>query len=539
VFDGLAASRGRTATAILLLAAASAAFPLLSPVAVATGACLAWNRRRAASAFPLKRPLWAGGLDPNQPHPVNGKPTADRGIAYLGACEDGAGAWLSGNDLRQHALVLGSDTSASREAMLGIAANALAWGGGFMLVDGLGDVSTFARVHALCQEAGRTKDLLVINFMTGNSAWQAGGGLDPKRLSMRMNPFATGSADILTQLVVSMMDDFGGDGAMWVGRATAMLSGVMRVLCWMRDVGSLELTAAEIRDHMSLRRIVEFADETLFPDIPDACRRCIRSYLGFLPGYQPERKERQSQTTLDHHGYLEMQFTRILGSLADVYGHIFAADGVDIDMHDVVLNRRILVIMLPVLEKSHDEILNLGKIVVSTLKGMMGGTLGSHLEGRWEDVVESRPHNGRTPFVCMFGDCGYYMVSGMALMAAQARSMGFSMVYESQDVASLRRLNDREADSVIANTSTKIFVHREEAVAEMLPSASGVVGSEARGGRGWTAPPPAPGDGRSMIVHGDRTALVRMFVPGAEPPARRIAPNDLVTPAPPGGGDGP
>ena len=40
-------------------------------------------------------------------------------------------------------------------------------------------------------------------------------------------------------------------------------------------------------------------------------------------------------------------------------------------VEDVVLNRRILVVLLPALEKSPDELSNLGKIIVSSLKAMM------------------------------------------------------------------------------------------------------------------------------------------------------------------------
>src|SRR5690606_25017035 len=124
---------------------------------------------------------------------------------------------------------------------------------------------------------------------------------------------------------------------------------------------------------------------------------------------------------------------------------------------------RILVIMLPALEKAGDEIANLGKIVVANLKGMMGGTLGSQIEGSWFDVVENRPTSSPSPFLCILDEVGYYTVEGMALMAAQARSLGFSMIYASQDIPAMLRLNDKEAKSIIANTNTKIFMRTEEA----------------------------------------------------------------------------
>lgn len=345
------------------------------------------------------------------------------------------------------------------EALLSFAANALSWGSGFLFCDGKGDVALFAKVYAMARRFGREDDLLVLNFMNGNEDVGAAGG---RLRSNTMNPFATGSSDGLTQMVVSLMDEVGGDGAMWKGRATAMLTGVMRALCFLRDNGLLDLNVGEIRDHMSLKRIISLGDEKEYPDIPAHIRKSIKSYLSSLPGYQEDKKEKQAQTTLDQHGYLEMQFTKILGSLADVYGHIFYTPYGQVDMHDVVLNRRILVIMLPALEKSGDEIANLGKIVVATLKGMMGGTLGSRLEGNWADVVENRPTNSPSPFLCILDEVGYYTVEGMALMAAQARSLGFSMIYASQDIPAMKRLNEKEAASIIANTNTKVFMRTEE-----------------------------------------------------------------------------
>jgi len=233
-------------------------------------------------------------------------------------------------------------------------------------------------------------------------------------------------------------------------------------MCWLRDQGYLDLNVAEIRDHIDLKRIIELGDENKYPDLPPSIRKSVRSYLTSLPGYQEEKKDKQPQTTLDQHGYLQMQFTKILSSLADVYGHIFSTPYGEVDMYDVVLGRRLLVIMLPALEKSGDEIANLGKIVVATLKGMMGSTLGSKLEGNWKDVVENRPTNSPSPFLCILDEVGYYTVDGMALMAAQARSLGFAMVYASQDLPAMKRTNEKEAAPIIANTSTKIFMKTEE-----------------------------------------------------------------------------
>src|SRR6185369_14257792 len=115
------------------------------------------------------------------------------------------------------------------------------------------------------------------------------------------------------------------------------------------------------------------------------------------------------------HGYLSMQFTRSMQSLGDDYGFIFETPAADVDMLDVVLNRRILVVLIPALEKSGDETANLGKIISSTLKGMMGQTLGSTVEGNTATVIENKVTTSSTPFMAIFDEVGYYAAQGMAV----------------------------------------------------------------------------------------------------------------------------
>jgi TraM recognition site of TraD and TraG len=50
----------------------------------------------------------------------------------------------------------------------------------------------------------------------------------------------------------------------------------------------------------------------------------------------------------------------------------------------------------------------------------------------------------------------------MAIMAAQGRSLGFSLVFATQDIPAMLRENDKEAKSIIANTTNKIFLRLEE-----------------------------------------------------------------------------
>ena len=96
-----------------------------------------------------------------------------------------------------------------------------------------------------------------------------------------------------------------------------------------------------------------------------------------------------------------MQLTRAFTSLADTYGHILRTELAEVDFRDVVLNRRILVVLLPALEKSPEELSNLGKIIVASLKAMMASGLGEEVEGEYREVIERKPTNSPTP-LCVF-----------------------------------------------------------------------------------------------------------------------------------------
>lgn len=343
------------------------------------------------------------------------------------------------------------------ESLLSLAFNSLVQGSGLIYVDGKGDVGLFSKIFSMARRVGREDDILVINYMTGSRDVL---GPQENKLSNTLNPFAQGSSGGLTELLVSLMDDGGSDG-MWKGRAISLISAIMMALCHMRDTDGLLLDIDVIREHLILDNIIKLNKRR---DLPANIRQSIRGYLVSLPGFQ-EGAPKQNETALEQHGYLQMQFTRLLGSLSDTYGYIFKTNLGEVDFKDVVLNRRILVVLLPALEKSSDELANLGKIIVACLKQMMAEGLGNKLEGTHDDVIETRPTKSPTPFVCILDEYGYYSVKGAAVMPAQARSLGFSMIFAGQDYAAFKKGDEKEAESIVANCNIKIFMKLEDPMA--------------------------------------------------------------------------
>jgi intracellular multiplication protein IcmO len=388
------------------------------------------------------------------------------GIMYLGNTDPyREEVWFSNSDARTHVLYLGTTGSGKTEGLKSMATNALSWSSGFVYIDGKADTDLWSSLSQLVRRFGRDDDLLVLNYMTGNS--------DRKAPSNTMNPFSSGSASYLTNMLVSLMPEAEGDNAMWKERAVSLLGSLIPALTWKRDNQDIPLSVGVIRQSLTLGSVVKMSrDES----IPENVRKGIKGYLETLPGYVdaafddegrdkpmgPDQPMIDTTTAKTQHGYLSMQFTRSLQSLADDYGYIFDSQAADVDMVDVVLNRRIMVVLIPALEKSGDETANLGKIVASTIKGMMGSTLGSTVEGESATVIENKPTHSSTPFMTIFDEVGYYTAQGMAVMAAQARSLGFSLIFSAQDLPSLEKRVKEEARSIAANCNIKIFGKLED-----------------------------------------------------------------------------
>ncbi|MDF3055211.1 MAG: icmO [Gammaproteobacteria bacterium] len=462
------------AVSVFLFCLAALAFfmPVLAEVAFVIAFFSFWFSVTRKPTLPFRMPRRAKQLDYNDISPANNKPRQARGIYFLGnELKTKHELWFTNDDMRTHMLIFGSTGSGKTEALVSIAYNALLQGSGFIYVDGKGDNSLFAKVFSMVRSMGREDDMLLINFMTGAKDII---GPQKSRLSNTINPFSTGSSSMLSQLVTSLMDSggAGGDGDMWKGRAINFVEAIMKVLVAMRDSGNILLDANSIRNYFTLDRIEPMVMDKVFvrdgqdpvslEHMPDVVMDPINNYLFNLPGYNKQNKGKQVSQVWEQHGYITMQLTRVFGSLADTYGHIMRINLAEVDLHDVVLNRRILVVLLPALEKSPDELSGLGKVIIASLKAMMAAGLGDAVEGTYRDVIQKKPTTSPTPYLCILDEYGYYAVKGFAVVPAQARSLGFSVIFAGQDLPAFQKASKEEALSIGANTNIKICMKLED-----------------------------------------------------------------------------
>lgn len=403
------------------------------------------------------------------------KDKGGKGAWFIGnAMDTGEELWTTDDIMRRHMLIFGTTGSGKTVTLEGYIYQAIAHGSGVIFVDGKADPKTWFDVYSMAKMCNRENDVRVLNFITGSGMEKLVGFSDEEIElcgqihSNTFNPFSQGNSDTLTELVVSLMRPEGsGDGGMWRGRAEAMVRALMRALCELRDRGLINLSVDSLRSYMTLEKI-GVLDQN--PDLPEAAKMQIKAYLDELPGYRPgmecdegsqERMQFMEQAEKQH-GFLTMQFTELLGLLSGTYKHIFDVEQGEIDFQDVVYNRRILLVMLPALEKSPSSLANLGRICVAGIKNALSVSLKGQLTGSKREIVDSRPTNSDTALLAIMDEYGSYAVEGFGDVVAQARSLGVSAIFAGQDYPSFTKGSEIEAKRIWANTGIKMFLKTED-----------------------------------------------------------------------------
>ena len=413
-----------------------------------------WVLTRAPK-LPIRLPKSAARPDYSNPQPGTRKAKPANGTIFIGWSIDGHELWATAEDMRQHMTIPGTTGAGKTTAILSLLSNALMQGSGFVLVDGKGDRDLFGKVLAMARRFGREDDVRVLNFMVAS-------GLKD---SHTFNPFLTGNADAIRELLASQLGEQSPSDANGVfrERAVALIGTISPVLVWLRDHKGIPLNIEVIRFSVELRWIWKLAMQKkalirnpdtgvereiyLDGEIPEEITWPLRSYLGELPGFDPTMPldKQKGDEPSKQHGFAQFYFTPTFTQLAVSLGHIFRVESGDIDMRDIVLNRRILVVNLPALENSDATLAALGKLVVSSLRAMMAQLLGGSLEGAYTEA--DKPGMGPSPFFVVLDELAYYATTGLDRMLAQGRSMNISFILGFQEVSGIwARLGEENGD---------------------------------------------------------------------------------------------
>lgn len=366
--------------------------------------------------------------------------------------------WTKLETALRHILVLGTTGAGKSEFLLStFFSHVFAKGVGGIYNDGKGTAELAYRVFSAGRMLGQEDDVLILNYTKENTAER----VDPANFqSHTCAPFSTGSSDNGTQLTVSLMpEDSGGGNKVFQESAVALIAVLFPALTDLRELGIVSITPAIIQKYSDYLRFCELMRNPL---ISNASREgmigFIRTRSGFTEG---KPADKQPEEVTKQFGFAQAYFTRALQLLAQSYRNIYNEPAADVDFTDIILNDRVLVNILPSMSKSPQEMGNLGKLNLSSIRAGLSIGLGADIQGTYEEVVEALPTNTEIPVMCINDEIAFYLAEGFMITSAQARSLKMIMIFSSQEFASIMDANKKEGEQMWANTRLKFLMASE------------------------------------------------------------------------------
>ena len=283
--------------------------------------------------LPFRMPLGLSGTDKGDPLPGRRGYARPEGIFFLGnRVQDQKELWLKANDILTHCLLFGTTGSGKTETLVSLSYNALATGSGLFYIDPKASPKLAVQIWQMARFLGRDDDFRVLNYGTSGKVK----GKTPRRLSNTNNPFTFGSAEALTQLLVSLMPASDGANSIFADKAQALISGVMYALVDLRDKGLLKLSTSVIRESLALEKCVALA---LRAELDEESRASIHAALGTCGWIAGREMKDQPQSFAEQFGYAQSYFGKALSSLTDTYSHIYGAEDGEVDFADAIMQQ--------------------------------------------------------------------------------------------------------------------------------------------------------------------------------------------------------
>jgi hypothetical protein len=119
--------------------------------------------------------------------------------------------------------------------------------------------------------------------------------------------------DIVSMFNLMLENNGGVD--LWTKRAMTLISTVVEVIDHLRETKKITFNINCVQKYLNLNNLFDVYKEpdTLTEDI----KEIVLNYLSGLPGFNA-KAPKQSETTIEQHGYLQMQFSHILKVLKQV-----------------------------------------------------------------------------------------------------------------------------------------------------------------------------------------------------------------------------
>ena len=161
------------------------------------------------------------------------------------------------------------------------------------------------------------------------------------------------------------------------------------------------------------------------------------------------------EEALNQHGYLESQLVPAIATLTFGYGEIYNDEIGEVDFRDVILNRRLLVVLLPSLVRRETGSELRGLPAGPPIMGALALFPDPRLVGPRRQIIAAAAAHARTPFFIILDEYGYYLVRGFAKAFAQARGFLVSLLFGIQTYDDLLASDKVEGERTWGNANIK------------------------------------------------------------------------------------
>lgn len=454
---GDALKRGRFLSFFLMfLMLVMLIFPSATPLIFLIGLVSYLNSIRGLrrGVAPMRLPAEANTVDYGDPIPGTSRNQffKAQGRFYAGV-EDGTlrQLWAKAGDMLTHILIFGSTGSGKTEAMLSLVQNAVLNSSGYAYVDPKAAIKLHFQMFTAARLFWREPDYRLLNYITGNKAPTR--AKSPYRTSNTVNPFNKGNAESASSILTSLITVPKDGNAVFGTNAQNMMMSAMRGLVDRREMLRVALNIQIIRDSVSPSAMIKLSEDPMVSPTTKTSILAFLNSLGYVPGAPLEK---QQQFTAQY-GYALAYFSQALNSLTDSYGHIYVTPFGEVDYADVIKQRRLLLVMLPSLEKSPAELSNMGKVILGGMRNAVSTGLVAKSEGTRYDVLDNLPMSAPYPFMMGVDEYAAIATEGFVQVLTQGRGIGISAMIGSQDFSGLKGASEVEAQQCVENTKIKAF----------------------------------------------------------------------------------
>lgn len=435
--------------------------------------------------------------------------------------DEGLEVWATPSDVRTHRLIVGTTGSGKTEELYGELFNALMLQSGAILIDGKGSQNTHHRILSMTRMFGREQELLLLSFMMGaedfvgssptkrsNTSNPFSSGNSPAKAEILKNLLGEQKggdtswrqrAENLIDGLMPLLTFLQNRGHILFNARTLVefmkLETIENLTMFglVRGVHGnvIDLARDYPHDFANLHRYSAPMMQALIQNLPSYTMARPQSPHAFmdLPIQEIDRAlaggsdavlewsqafvESQSkasevsqmagaqgaarQQASQQWGFLVMQVFVAVSQLSYIYGHIFDEEVGEIDWRDVMLNRRLIYVTLPSIDRSPQSRTVVGRFAVSCVSSALGRMLDTSFEGDSRELVEGRPFNARMPFYVLLDEYTHYAVPGFSIVPAQAREFGVALTFGMQELDGLGKSDPVELAQTFENTNLRLL----------------------------------------------------------------------------------